>query len=89
SAEEAPQYRYDRKGPSPLAQVVESVKMAFRSLRANLFRTALTLLGVVIGVSAVVAMLAIGEGSRADVMARFESMGPNLLFVRPGAPGTR
>ncbi|MFN3913118.1 MacB family efflux pump subunit [Hyphomonas sp.] len=79
----------DRKGPSPFVQVVESVKMAFRSLRANLFRTALTLLGVVIGVSAVVAMLAIGEGSRADVMARFESMGPNLLFVRPGAPGTR
>jgi macrolide transport system ATP-binding/permease protein len=78
-----------RKGPSPLVQVVESVKMAFRSLRANLFRTALTLLGVVIGVSAVVAMLAIGEGSRSEVMARFESMGPNLLFVRPGAPGTR
>lgn len=89
TAEEAPQYRYTRKGPSPVAQVIESVKMAFRSLRANLFRTALTLLGVVIGVSAVVAMLAIGEGSRAEVMARFESMGPNLLFVRPGAPGTR
>jgi macrolide transport system ATP-binding/permease protein len=88
-ASEAPVYAPARKGPSPLVQVVESVKMAFRSLRANLFRTALTLLGVVIGVSAVVAMLAIGEGSRSEVMARFESMGPNLLFVRPGAPGTR
>ena len=88
-AEAAKDYRYNRKGPSPIGQVVESVKMAFRSLRANLFRTALTLLGVIIGVSAVVAMLAIGEGSRAEVMARFESMGPNLLFVRPGAPGTR
>jgi macrolide transport system ATP-binding/permease protein len=88
-ASEAPAYAPARKGPSPLVQVVESVKMAFRSLRANLFRTALTLLGVVIGVSAVVAMLAIGEGSRSEVMARFESMGPNLLFVRPGAPGTR
>lgn len=86
---EAPAYRQQRKGPSPLVQVAESVKMAFRSLLANLFRTALTLLGVVIGVSAVVAMLAIGEGSRSEVMARFESMGPNLLFVRPGAPGTR
>lgn len=85
----APIYSQDRKGPSPFVQIVESVKMAFRSLRANLFRTSLTLLGVVIGVSAVVAMLAIGDGSRADVMARFESMGPNLLFVRPGAPGTR
>lgn len=89
ASEEAPAYRYTRKRPSPLTQIAESVKMAFRSLRANLFRTALTLLGVVIGVSAVVAMLAIGEGSRSEVMARFESMGPNLLFVRPGAPGTR
>ncbi|RIJ29182.1 MacB family efflux pump subunit [Henriciella algicola] len=82
-------YRYSRKGPSPVAQVFEAVKMAFRSLRANLFRTALTLLGVVIGVSAVVAMLAIGQGSQQDVMARFESLGPNLLFARPGAPGQR
>ena len=82
-------YRYTRKGPSPIGQVFEAVKMAFRSLRANLFRTALTLLGVVIGVSAVVAMLAIGQGSQQDVMARFESLGPNLLFARPGAPGQR
>lgn len=86
---DAPIYRQERKGPSPIVQVIESVKMAVRSLRSNLFRTSLTLLGVVIGVSAVVAMLAIGEGSRSEVMARFESMGPNLLFVRPGAPGTR
>ncbi|RAN36202.1 MacB family efflux pump subunit [Hyphomonas pacifica] len=88
-AEGADGYRYTRKGPSPIVQVIESVKMAFRSLRANLFRTALTLLGVVIGVAAVVAMLAIGQGSQKEVMARFESMGANLLFVRPGAPGTR
>ncbi len=85
----ADSYRHTGKGPSPVSQVVESVKMAFRSLRANLFRTALTLLGVVIGVAAVVAMLAIGQGSQRQVMARFESMGANLLFVRPGAPGTR
>ena len=82
-------YRRKNKGTSPITQVIESVKMAFRSLRANLFRTALTLLGVVIGVAAVVAMLAIGQGSQREVMSRFESMGSNLLFVRPGAPGTR
>ena len=89
AAEARDSYRYSRKGPSPIGQVVEAVKMAFRSLRANLFRTALTLLGVVIGVSAVVAMLAIGQGSQKEVMARFESLGPNLMFVRPGAPGQR
>ena len=70
-------------------QVAESVKTAFRSLRANLFRTALTLLGVIIGVAAVVTMLAIGEGSRASVVERIETMGSDLLYVRPGAPGTR
>lgn len=86
---QADAYRHNRRGPSVFSQVVESVKMAFRSLRANLFRTALTLLGVVIGVAAVVAMLAIGQGSQRQVMAQFESMGSNLLFVRPGAPGTR
>ena len=75
--------------PSFLLQASEAVKMAFRSLRANLFRTSLTLLGVVIGVAAVVAMLAIGEGSSKQVVASIETMGSNLLFVRPGAPGTR
>ncbi len=71
------------------AQVFEAGVTAFRSLRANLFRTALTLLGVVIGVSAVVVMLAVGEGSQRDVVARIQSIGSDLLFVRPGAPGTR
>ncbi|HAQ00392.1 MAG TPA: macrolide ABC transporter permease/ATP-binding protein MacB [Rhodospirillum rubrum] len=67
----------------------EALKMAGRSLRANIFRTALTLLGVVIGVAAVVTMMAIGEGSKQDVLTRIQSMGTNLLLVRPGAPGIR
>ncbi|PKQ03978.1 MAG: macrolide ABC transporter permease/ATP-binding protein MacB [Alphaproteobacteria bacterium HGW-Alphaproteobacteria-11] len=71
------------------ADVGEAVKMAFRSLRMNLFRTALTLLGVVIGVGAVVAMLAIGDGSKANVMERIQSMGTNLLSIRAGGPGVR
>ncbi|MEE2690616.1 MAG: MacB family efflux pump subunit [Pseudomonadota bacterium] len=82
-------YQNHGRAPSALTQISESVKMALRSLRANLFRTALTLLGVVIGVAAVVAMLAIGEGSSKQVVASIETMGSNLLFVRPGAPGTR
>ena len=71
------------------AEVSEAVKMAIRSLRANIFRTALTLLGVVIGVAAVVTMLAIGDGSKANIMESMQSMGTNLLLVRPGAPGMR
>ncbi|WP_022661485.1 MacB family efflux pump subunit [Paucidesulfovibrio longus] len=71
------------------AQSMEAVKMAWRSLRANIFRTALTLLGVVIGVGAVVAMLAVGNGSKESVMKRIESMGTRLMIVMPGAPGMR
>ncbi|MEQ8750603.1 MAG: ABC transporter permease, partial [Amphiplicatus sp.] len=82
-------YKHHGHAPTALTQVSESVKMALRSLRANLFRTALTLLGVIIGVAAVVVMLAIGEGSSKQVVASIETMGSNLLFVRPGAPGTR
>ena len=78
------EHRTATTSPSFILQLTESIKTAFRSLRANLFRTALTLLGVVIGVAAVVAMLAVGQGSQRDVMARFEDMGANLLFVRPG-----
>ncbi len=67
----------------------EAVHMAFRSLHANVFRTALTLLGVVIGVASVVALLAIGEGSKQQVLSSIEAMGTNLLLVRPGGRGSR
>ena len=69
--------------------VTEAVRMAFRSLHANIFRTALTLLGVVIGVASVVALLAIGEGSKQQVLSSIEAMGTNLLLVRPGRHGMR
>jgi macrolide transport system ATP-binding/permease protein len=85
-----PRLKTERKEHvSWLPDLAEAVKMALRSLRANIFRSALTLLGVVIGVAAVVAMLAIGNGSKQDVIQRIESMGSNLLLVFPGAPGTR
>src|SRR3546814_1467768 len=63
--------------------------MAFRSLRANLYRALLTLLGIVIGVGAVIAMLAIGNGAKREVMSSIQAMGSNLLIVRPGAPNVR
>jgi macrolide transport system ATP-binding/permease protein len=72
-----------------LPDLVEAAKMALNSMRVNLFRTALTLLGVVIGVAAVVAMLAIGDGSRQQVLERISAMGTNLLVVRPGAARVR
>jgi macrolide transport system ATP-binding/permease protein len=70
---------------SLLPDLVEAMKMALRSLRTNLFRTVLTLLGIIIGVGAVIAMLALGDGSKAQVLARIEAMGTDLLLIRPGA----
>lgn len=72
-----------------LADTGEAIRMALRALRANLFRTVLTLLGIVIGVASVVVMLAVGNGARQDVVDRISSLGTNLLLVRPGAPNVR
>ena len=72
-----------------LPDVVEAVKMALRALRSNLFRTVLTLLGIIIGVGAVVTMLALGEGSKRVVLSRIEAMGTDLLAVRRGGQKLR
>jgi macrolide transport system ATP-binding/permease protein len=72
-----------------LPNVAEAAKMALRSLRANLMRTLLTLLGIIIGVASVVAMLAIGDGAKQSVLDRLSGLGPDLLVVRPGAPNLR
>jgi macrolide transport system ATP-binding/permease protein len=74
---------------SYLAGLVESAKAAVAALRANVFRTALTLLGIVIGVASVIAMLAVGNGAKQQVLDRISGMGTNLLLVRPGAPNQR
>jgi macrolide transport system ATP-binding/permease protein len=71
------------------ASLQEALVTAWRSLQVNLFRTILTLLGIIIGVAAVVAMLAVGEGSRQKVLDRISSFGTNLMLVRPGAAGIR
>jgi macrolide transport system ATP-binding/permease protein len=67
----------------PLIGWLEATKAAGRALRSNLFRTALTLLGIVIGVASVIAMLAVGNGARQAVLDRISGMGTNLLLVRP------
>ena len=80
----------NRRIASPLAGVAEAIRMAMRSLAANVFRTFLTLLGIVIGVASVVAMLAIGEGARLEIVDRISSIGTNMLTLQPArVPGQR
>ncbi len=78
-----------KEGSAAIADVSEAVKMAVRALHANLFRTVLTLLGIVIGVGSVVAMLAIGTGAQNSVLDRISSMGSDLLLVRPSMANFR
>lgn len=68
-------------------RATETVRTAWRSLLANRMRTSLTALGIVIGVAAVVAVVAIGEGARASVEDRIRALGSNLVVVRPGSRG--
>jgi len=73
----------NRRVASPLTGISEAIRMAMRSLTANIFRTFLTLLGIVIGVASVVAMLAIGEGARQQIVERISAIGTNMLTLQP------
>jgi len=64
---------------------LESLRLALQSLLASKMRSGLTMLGMVIGVGAVIALVAAGAGTQAQVMERFESLGSNLLVVQPGS----
>ncbi len=66
--------------------LLETIRLALRSVRRNALRSILTLLGIVIGVAAVIAMLTIGSGTTAKVKSDISKLGSNLLVVRPGAP---
>jgi putative ABC transport system permease protein len=63
------------------------VKVAFRSIARNKVRSFLTTLGIIIGVAAVIAMVAIGQGATAMVQQQIASMGTNLIIVMPGSSG--
>ena len=65
----------------------ETLKLAIQAIRRNALRSFLTLLGIVIGVGAVIAMVTIGNGTTAKVTADMAKLGSNLLFVRPGQFG--
>jgi putative ABC transport system permease protein len=63
----------------------ESFLTALAALLANKLRALLTMLGIIIGVAAVITMIAIGEGAQQSVMERIQALGSNLLFISPGA----
>jgi putative ABC transport system permease protein len=62
----------------------ETIHIAWRAVRANLLRSALTMLGIIIGVAALIAMVAIGGGAQSQIDEQIRSLGANLLMVQPG-----
>lgn len=64
-------------------------KVGLKSLSANKLRSFLAILGIIIGVGAVISMLALGAGTRESILQRVTAMGTNLLIVRPGQAGRR
>jgi putative ABC transport system permease protein len=68
-----------------MINIPSTVKISLRALRVNKMRSALTMLGIIIGVGAVIAMLAVGTGASMQIAAQISSMGSNLLIILPGA----
>jgi macrolide transport system ATP-binding/permease protein len=98
SDEAQPKDTPDRQAPAGDAEVVatpglavlgEALKMALRSLVNNRLRSALTMLGIIIGVASVVALMAIGNGAKQDVVERIQAMGTDLLTIMRGPPAVR
>jgi len=66
--------------------VFDTIPIAIRALAANKMRSMLTMLGIVIGVGAVITLMAAGQGAQKGITDRIRGLGSNLLFIRPGKP---
>jgi putative ABC transport system permease protein len=62
----------------------QAILLALRAIRRNVLRSSLTILGIVIGVAAVITMVTLGDGATAQVTADISKLGSNMLQVRPG-----
>ena len=67
-----------------MSDILENLRVAWGGLTANKMRSGLTMLGIIIGVAAVIALLSIGEGAQAAITEQISSVGTNLLMVMPG-----
>jgi putative ABC transport system permease protein len=68
-----------------MINILATVRISFRALRVNKMRSALTMLGIIIGVGAVITMLAVGTGARQRIGEQIASIGSNLIMVVPGS----
>jgi putative ABC transport system permease protein len=66
--------------------IFDTVPIALRALAANKMRSMLTMLGIIIGVGAVITLMAAGQGAQKGITDRIQGLGSNLLFIKPGQP---
>jgi len=69
-----------------MKRFLENIKIAFQALFINKLRSFLTMLGIIIGVGAVVAMLSIGTGAQQSIIQSVQDIGSNLIIITPGNP---
>src|SRR5438045_9085315 len=75
-----------RRQPGHSMLLGEIVQVALQAIRANKLRSLLTMLGIIIGVGAVITMVALGSGAQKAVQARIAALGPTLLSIYPAQP---
>lgn len=68
--------------------LLELIKIAWQSIVANRMRSSLTVLGIIIGIAAVIALLAIGQGAKAEAAKQIQALGTNIIMLRSGAAST-
>jgi len=68
-------------------KLLEAIIIALKSLHANKLRSSLTMLGIIIGVGAVITLMSVGRGVQQNITSTFESMGTNVIYVMPQTPG--
>ena len=67
-----------------MKNILPAIRIAFRALRINKLRSMLTMLGIIIGVGAVIAMVAVGSGATQRIQQQIASIGSNVIMVMPG-----
>src|SRR6185369_5192334 len=80
---------YRRWRPRSDMELANTLRIALTALRRNAVRSALTALGVIIGVASVIAMIALSSGARASIDEQIQSQGTNVIYVSSGSFGGR
>lgn len=66
-------------------KLINLIRIAFRAIQRNKLRAFLTMLGIIIGVASVIAMIAIGQGSKQSIQSQIKGMGSNMITIRPSS----